>query len=720
MTVGEGVDPRNGIDDADRRARHVEEQMTDDERFSLLVSVMGTNDVVTVLDERIPEDVPMSAGYVPGVPRLGVPAQLMSDASLGVTNPGYRPGDTATALPAGISLGASFNPDLARVSGSLVGKEARHRGFNIQLAGGVNLARDPRNGRNFEYLSEDPLLTAVLAAESINGIQGEGVISTIKHYSLNCNETNRHWLDARIDPAAHRESDLLAFEIAIERSGPGAVMTGYNKINGDYAGDNAVLIQDVLKGVWGYPGWVMSDWGGTTSWECAIHGLDQESGLQIDMMLWQNEWFVGPLREAYEAGRLSRDRLSEMVRRILRSMFAVGVDRWGPAPEVDMGSHHGIALEAARQGIVLLANTGILPLRPESTPHVAVIGGHAQLGVVTGCGSSAVVPPGGYAEVIKVGGPGAMGVARNLYLLPSSPLTELRRLLPGAEIEFDAGMSPAESAAMAARSDVAIVFGVTVESEGFDDHDLSLPWGQDAVIEAVAAANPRTVVVLETGNPVSMPWRDAVGAIVQAWYPGQAGGQAIAEVLTGIVNPSGRLPVSFPADLSQTPRPRLPGQGTPWGTPTTIEYTEGAEVGYRWLARTAQRPLFAFGHGLSYTTFAHTDLEVSAGDTITARVTVTNTGDRPGVDIPQLYLTEAAGDRRMRLLAFDRVVLEAGETRRVTLEAEPRLLARYDGADGTTGTWRIDEGTYEVSVAENAGEPGLTASVELKARAFGR
>src|SRR5215469_7485444 len=208
--AGESGDATSPGSSDDARARVIEEQMTDDERFSLLVSVMGVNDVVTVLDERIPEGVPMSAGYVPGVPRLGVPALLMSDASLGVTNPGYREGDTATALPAGIALGASFNPALARESGAMVGREARSRGFNVQLAGGINLARDPRNGRNFEYLSEDPLLSAALAAESINGIQGEGVISTIKHYSLNCNETNRHWLDAVIDPAAHRSRGVAA------------------------------------------------------------------------------------------------------------------------------------------------------------------------------------------------------------------------------------------------------------------------------------------------------------------------------------------------------------------------------------------------------------------------------------------------------------------------------------------------------------------------------
>lgn len=237
--------------------------MTDEERFSLLLGVMGAGDLWPLRDERIPADVPMSAGYVPGIARLGVPALLMSDAGLGVTNPGYRPGDTATALPAGLALAASFNPALARSAGEVIGREARSRGFNVQLAGAMNLARDPRNGRNFEYLSEDPFLTAAMVAESIIGIQQQGVISTVKHFSLNCNETNRHWLDAVIDPDAHRESDLLAFEIAIERAQPGAVMAAYNKVNGVYATANGELINEVLKGAWGYRGWVMSDWGGT-------------------------------------------------------------------------------------------------------------------------------------------------------------------------------------------------------------------------------------------------------------------------------------------------------------------------------------------------------------------------------------------------------------------------------------------------------------------------
>ena len=512
------------MSDPDVRAREVEAQLTDDERFSLLVGVMGAGELWPVRDERIPPDVPMSAGYVPGIPRLGVPALLMSDAGLGVTNPGYRPGDTATALPAGLALAAGFNPSLARAAGEVIGREARSRGFNVQLAGAMNLARDPRNGRNFEYLSEDPLLTATIAAESINGIQQQGVISTVKHYSLNCNETNRHWLDAVIDPDAHRESDLLAFEIAIERSQPGAVMTAYNKVNGTYAAANDVLVNQVLKGAWGYRGWVMSDWGATPSWECALGGLDQECGAQLDALLWQSEAFGEHLRAAHADGRLTNERLSDMVRRILRSMFAVGIDRAEAAAAPEMAAHNEIALRIARQGIVLLTNRGLLPLAPESTARIAVIGGYAHVGVPAGYGSSAVVPPGGYAAVVPIGGSGLEAGLRKLHLLPSSPLDELRKQFPHAHIEFDPGISPAEAVLAARRADIAIVFAIRAEGEGFDIADLSLPWGQDALITAVSAANPNTVVVLETGNPVAMPWRDSVRAIVQAWYPGQAGG----------------------------------------------------------------------------------------------------------------------------------------------------------------------------------------------------
>lgn len=703
--------------DPDARAREVESQMTDDERFSLLVGVMGTGELWPVRDERIPAGVPMSAGYVPGVPRLGVPALLMSDAGLGVTNPGYRPGDTATALPAGLALAAGFDPSLARAAGEVIGREARSRGFNLQLAGAMNLARDPRNGRNFEYLSEDPLLTATIAAESVNGIQGQGVISTVKHYSLNCNETNRHWLDAVIDPDAHRESDLLAFQIAIERSQPGAVMTAYNKVNGDYAAGNDVLINEVLKEDWGYRGWVMSDWGATPGWQCALAGLDQECGAQIDALLWQAEAFGAPLRAAHAGGELPPERLSDMVRRILRSMFAVRIDRDDTAPAPDLAAHNEIALRVARQGIVLLTNRGALPLSPESTARIAVIGGYAHLGVPAGYGSSTVVPDGGYAGVIPIGGTGLEAGLRNLYLLPSSPLGELRHRLPYAQVEFDPGVNPAEAVLAARRADVAIVFAVRAEGEGFDGADLSLPWGQDALIAAVAAANPNTVVVLQTGNPVAMPWRESVNAIVQAWYPGQAGGRAIAEVLAGQVNPSGRLPITFPVDLDQTPRPQLPRPSAPWGEPTTIDYFEGADAGYRWFAKMGRAPLFAFGHGLSYTSFGYRDLALTGGDTVTASCTVENLGDRAGADVPQLYLTAAPGAQRLRLLGFERVELEPGDAARVRFEADPRLLARYDGG---AKAWRITPGRYTVAVGSSAVDLRLVDGVELAGRAFAR
>lgn len=704
-------------DDADARAREVEAQLTDDERFALLVGVMGAGDMWPVRDERIPPGVPMSAGYVPGVPRLGMPALLMSDAGLGVTNPGYRPGDTATALPAGLALSASFDPALARAAGEVIGREARSRGFNVQLAGAMNLARDPRNGRNFEYLSEDPLLTATIAAESIIGIQQHHVISTVKHYSLNCNETNRHFVDAVIDPDAHRESDLLAFEMAIERARPGAVMTAYNKVNGTYAAANDALINRLLKGAWGYPGWVMSDWGATPTWECALGGLDQECGAQIDALLWQGEAFGAPLRAAHADGRLSDERLSDMVRRILRSMFAVGVDRADTAPAPDLAAHNEIALRIARQGTVLLANRGLLPLAPESSARIAVIGGYANVGVPAGYGSSAVVPPGGYAAVIPIGGAGLEAGLRKLHLLPSSPLDELRKQFPHNHIEFDPGISPAEAVIAARRADIAIVFAVRAEGEGFDIADLSLPQGQDALITAVSAANPNTVVVLQTGNPVTMPWRDSVAAIMQAWYPGQAGAQAIAEILAGRVNPSGRLPITFPTDLRQTPRPELPGLDAAWGEPTTIEYVEGSDVGYRWFAATGATPAFAFGHGLSYTSFEYQDLTVNGGDTVTASFSVVNVGGRAGSDVPQLYLTDTPEGPCLRLLGFQRVELEPGAGCRVTVEADPRLLARYDGG---VGRWRIGAGDYRVAVGTSAVTPRLSGTVALAGRTFGR
>jgi beta-glucosidase len=699
---------------ADDWAREIESELTDDERFGLLSSLM-----VVVFggerDSRVPDEVPQCAGYVPGVERLGVPPLLITDAGLGVTNPGGgRIGDTATSLPAGLALGSTFNPTLARRGGALVGREARAKGFNVLCGGGMNLVRDPRHGRNFEYLSEDPWLSAVLASESVIGTQSEGVVSMVKHFALNSHETNKFWLDAVIDPAAHRESDLLAFQIAIERAEPGAVMGAYNKVNGEYCCGNAPLLRDVLKGAFGFRGWVMSDWMAVHDWTYALAGLDQHSGAQLDA----EEWFDGPLRQACERGDVPGERIADMVTRILRSMRAVGVERWGEAPEVqvDPELHEAAALEVARQGMVLLENDGVLPLSTD-VASIAVIGRHADRGVLAGGGSSQGIPPGGIAVKVPLGGDGMLSAVRTEAWFPSSPLQELQSALPSTTFRFDPGLYPADAAEIARRCDVAVVVVSKLESEGYDSPDLTLPLGQDALVEAVAAANPNTVVVLETGNPTSMPWRHQVRAVLQAWYPGQAGGRAISEILTGAVNPSGRLPITFPASTDDLPRPHLAGFGDPFGTAHSIEYHEGAEVGYRWFAAQGIPPMYPFGFGRSYTTFDHGDLDVQGGDTVTAGVTVTNTGSRSGADVVQLYLDEAAGERRRRLLGFERVELDAGESRRVTIAADARLAARYDQE---AEQWFLAGGDYTVFVGTDAETPVLHGTAKITERRFGR
>ena len=703
----------------DLRAAETEKKLTDDERFQLLYSVIGSVPSIGMpRDPRIPEGVSMSAGYTPGIPRLGIPAIQSSDASMGITNPGYRTDDKgATALPSSILAGASFNPQLIYEGGVLIGQEARSRGFNVVLAGGINLARDVRNGRNYEYYSEDPLLTALLGASAVNGIQSQQVISTLKHYSLNCNETNRHWLNAIIDPAAHRESDLLAFQIAIEKSQPGSIMSGYNKINGEYAGGNDYLLNDLLKKTWNYKGWVMSDWGAVPDWRYALKGLDQESGIQLDVQQWGAEAFTDSLRYAYQQNQFPKKRLSDMVTRMLRSMYAVGVDQWKETPKTDMQKHNATALETARQGMVLLKNENILPLSTVQSLKVAVIGGFAHKGVACGTGSGAVLPVGGFAGTISIGGTGVMGNARNLYLLPSSPLEELKKLLPNATIEFDPGYTIAEAKLLAKRSDVVIVFGVRVEGEGFDLADLSLPWGQDQLIDEIAGTNPNTVVVLETGTASSMPWRNKAKAILQAWFPGQAGGTAIAEILTGKTNPSGRLPITFPLNLEQTPRLEIDQHGTPWGTPTTIVYNEGSDVGYRWYANKGLQPMFAFGYGLSYTNFTYANLQIKGGKTVTASFTVTNTGKIAGADVPQLYLTNMEGKTKTRLLGFERIELAPGESKTVTITTDPRLLANFNWKKQQ---WEIKKGIYQIALGKSAVDFQLKGSAQLQGQLFGK
>ena len=699
---------------ADRWATDTEAQMTDDERFSLIHGFMALR-IPGLGDPKMvwPDDVVPGAGYIRGVARLGVPSLRETDASLGVTNPfGVRKGDTATALPAGLALGASFDPELARQGGNVVAQEARARGFNVLLGGGINLARDPRNGRNFEYISEDPLLSGVMGGAAIRGTQDAGVISTAKHFALNSNETNRHTWDATIGEAALRESDLLAFQIAIETGKPGSIMCAYNLVNGAKACGNDFLLNQVLKRDWRYKGWVMSDWGAVSSADFATKGLDQQSGDQLDKQI----WFDAPLKAKLADGSFDRARLSDMVRRILRSMKAVGITEWQQQPKVDMAAHAATALEIARRGIVLLKNDGALPLA-SGARTIAVIGEKAQIGVLSGGGSSQGLPPKGWAASDPIGGTGQMGSWRIARWFAGAPTDAIAAAAPQAKVVFDPGLYPAAAAAAAAQADVAIVFVNKYEVEGFDSPDLALPRGQDAIVEAVAKANPNTIVVLQTGNPVTMPWRDQVKAIVAAWYPGQEGAQAIAEVLTGKVNPSGRLPITFPQSVEQLPYTSIPSFGTPENTPVTVAMREGADVGYRWFARQKLLPMYAFGHGLSYTQFAYSDLTVRSGKTLTATVTVQNSGNRAGADVPQLYLEAIDGAVESRLLGFRRVELAPGERRTISMTVDPRLLAKYDTA---AGNWRIKRGRYVVAIAKSATEPVLSRTVMVEGQRLPR
>jgi len=695
----------------DERARLVVAQMSLDEKIRLLHGIMPIDFGGSTADKKeFPAESIPGAGYIPGIAHLGIPALLETDASLGVTNPlGARPGDVATALPAGLALGATFNRELAFQAGAMVGMEARAKGFNVLLGGGVNLARDPRNGRNFEYISEDPLLSGVIAGEEVRGTQSQHVISTLKHFALNALETNRQVLDARMDRAALRESDLLAFQIAIERGNPGSIMCAYNEINGKHACGDDWLLNTVLKKDWGYKGWVMSDWGAVGGFEYANAGLDQESGEQLDRQV----WFDAPLKAAVSEGRVAEARVTDMARRILRSMMAVGlVDHPPQKTPVDYARDSETALEIARQGIVLLKNdTGVLPLA-KTVRRIAVIGGQAQFGVLSGSGSAQGTPSNGPVTRVPIGGRGDFSVFRNAVYYPSSPVREIGRIVPNAQVLYDSGAHLLDAAGLARSSDVAIVFVTRHELEGYDVPDMNLPYGQNELVAAVAAANPRTIVVIESGNPVAMPWLSSVPAVLAVWYPGQEGGRAIAEILFGQVNPSGHLPMTFPRDDASTMFPTLPNHGVEPDVPVSVDYHEGSDAGYRWYARTGVKPMFAFGHGLSYTSFRYDNLKIIGGKTLQVGFEITNVGSVAGADVPQFYLRATPAGKTLRLLGFERVQLAPGGRRRVALVADPRLLAAFDEA---AGRWNVAAGEYQVGIGHSAAEMALDGSAHVGA-----
>jgi beta-glucosidase len=701
---------------ADQRAELLLREMSFDERVSLLHGLMA----LPFGGLSVPKGAIGSAGFVAGIARLGVPALQETDAGLGVADPvGLHLDVGATAMPSTLLTAATFSTELAAQGGAMIGNEAWSKGFNVMLAGGVNLTREPRGGRNFEYFGEDPLLAGLMAGAAITGIQSQHVISTTKHFALNAQESQRQTLNAVIDEQALRESDLLAFEIAIERGQPGSVMCAYNAVNGNGSCNSDALLNQILKRDWGYKGWVMSDWGAVYGVDSARNGLDQQSAAQLD----EKAWFDEPLKQAVHDGQLPAVRVSDMARRILRSMFAVGLFENPPEPtRLDYEAHAAVSQRAAEAGIVLLKNENhLLPISGK-TARIAVIGGKADLGVWSGAGSSQVLPAATERAIrFRASGEGPVpgnkeltGILRMQTLHPSAPLQAIRALAPNSVVSFDSGEYPESAAALAHSAEVAIVFASQWMLEFYDVPSLRLPGGQDELIRAVIAANPRTIVVLETGGPVLMPWLDQAAAVIEAWYPGIRGGEAIANVLFGVVNPSGHLPITFPAGTANLPQAEVVGINLPIGNSVTVDYNSaGSDVGYRWYARQGTEPLFPFGFGLSYTTFSYGKLEVRGGQTLTMSFDVTNTGSRSGADVPQAYLTSAAGSRVLRLIGFNRLELAPGETRRVTMVADRRLLGAFDTA---RHGWNLRDGEYTIGVGSSATMLTLQGSAKLRAQ----
>jgi beta-glucosidase len=684
-------------------------RLTPDVRAALILQHMTCEEKLRLLHSTAinPAEPLGYAGLVPGITRLGLPALRETDGELGVAillrRGDIRPEDEATALPSGLATAATWNPRIAYANGAMIGAEARGKGFNVLLAGDANLARDPRAGRNFESAGEDPLLAGVMVGEAIRGIEGRHVISTMKHFALNDQETDRTSLDARIDREALRESDLLAFEIANERGHPGAVMCAYNRINSVYSCENRWLLDNVLRREWGFRGWLMSDWGAVHSAaDAARAGLDQESGVEWDTQL----FFGEPLRAAYVEGRLPPTQIDAMAGRILRTIVAAGLmDDETPRAPPDVDKDASVAQRAEEEGIVLLQNRGkILPLA-RGIARIALIGGHADQGVLSGGGSSQVIPFGGPALRIDFPAVGRSAPYSAIFD-PSAPLSALARRLPKARIDYADGNDVAAAASLARDADIAIVFATKWESEGHDQKDVALPDDQDRLIATIAAQNPRTIVVLETGNPVLMPWREKVAGILEAWYPGARGGAAIASILVGDVNPSGRLPITFLAGADQLPRPEPPDHSG------RIAYTEGAEVGYKWFAARNSAPAFPFGFGLSYTRFCYDDFHVTGGISVRASFTVTNCGARAGADVPQLYVAVPDAPA-IRLAGWRKVTLEPGENRHVEIVVDPRLLAHFDKK---LERWRIDAGNYRVTLGTSARDERTAATVRIGSR----
>jgi beta-glucosidase len=698
---------RNKALSPDERADMVLGQMTLDEKMQM---VHGAGWGVLRAGDPVPARSNFGAGFMAGIDRLGIPDINLADSAVGIRMAAYQ-GRYATLLPSTLGAASSWDPDSAFLYGSVIGRELRAHGFNMSIGGGVNITREPRNGRNFEYAGEDPLLAGTMTGNVEKGVLSEHVMNDIKHYALNDQETGRDVVNVRLDKKAMRESDLLAFEIAIGIADPSGVMCSYNLVESHYACENDYLLNQVLKKDFKFKGFVLSDWSATHSTvNSALSGLDQD-------MPGDDNYFSDPLKKAVESGLVPEARLNDMVHRILRSMFAAGVIDDPPVRTVvDPFRGRDDAQHIAEESIVLLKNSdGILPLKTAAS-SIALIGSHADVGVLSGGGSAQVDPPGGNAANPQ---PGGSNWGEVVYF-PSSPLKNIQAQSPQASVKYVDGKDTAAAVQLAKDSTVAIVFVNQPMHESVDAVTLALPKNQDALVEAVASANPNTIVVLETGGPVSMPWIQHVKGVLEIWYPGIGGAQALANILFGDVNPSAKLPVTFAKDDAQLPHPVVSGlEGVPANAPShehkvkpfDLNYTEGAKVGYKWFEATNTQPLFPFGFGLSYTTYAYSGLTVDDANR-TVHFTVRNTGACEGTEIAEVYvaLPSAAKENYKRLAAWQRVKLAPGQSKEVILPLHPLTLNVFNT---DKNGWQLLPGDYNVTAGPSSIDTPLKATLHV-------
>jgi beta-glucosidase len=657
-------------DDYDARARAIVAQMTLQEKIAELHGTQNKTNFRVVI----------------GLPRLSIPDLLICNGPAGVGPAGPGHGGPATALPAPISLAATWDTNAAWTFGHIAGRETALLGNMLLEAPDINIARTPHGGRTFESFGEDPFLTSQLAAANIQGIQSCGVMANVKHYAANNQEKDRGIINEIIDERTLREIYLPGFEASVKEGRVASVMSAYNKVNGSYCCENDYLQNQVLKKDWGFDGFILSDYG-------AVHSTAPSATNGLDLEMPSGIYFAEPLLHAVQSGEIPESLLDEKLVRRFRTTMRFGL--WdqqparGPIPSGDAA----LARRIGAEGVVLLQNNaGLLPLKADAIHSIALIGPFAGKAMIGGGGSSRVIP-----------------------FVTVNPVDGIRNYVGNnVTVQTNSGEDIAQAVAAAKSADVVILMLGDRQSEG-KDHPITLGGNQDELAAAVLAANPHTVVVLKTGGPVLMPWVNQAPAIVEAWYPGEEDGDVVAAVLFGAVNPSGKLPVTFPrsdADLPEQTPEQYPG------TNHIAHYSEGLLVGYRWYDAKNIEPLFPFGHGLSYTTFDYSKLKLSrrAPDgSVTVKFTLRNTGASAGAEVAQLYLSLPSTANALQppraLKGFRRIELASGKSARISIGLDDRALSYWDVV---SHSWKIAPGVYTVSIGSSSRDLRLSGTFEIK------